>query len=274
MSAVLALLAAATYGAADFLGGLLGRRMPTLTVVLWSQAVGGILAVVASITLPANDVNVADVVWGVVGGLVGTVGLFALYQGLAIGRMSVVSPVAALLTALVPLAVGVAIGERPAVVHWIGIFLAFPAIWLVASTTGLDQPKAGGLKYGLIAGLGFGLFFAAIAQTGDGAGFWPLVGARSASVAVVTVIAITRRIPLPPAGERMLVGVVGIGDILANVFLLLAFRSGLLTLVAVLAALYPVGTVLLAVWLLSEPIGNRQRLGLLMALGAIVLIAA
>lgn len=274
MSAVLALFAAITYGAADFLGGLLGRRMPTLTVVLWSQAVGGVLALVAAITLPAIQVNGADVAWGAAGGLAGTVGLFALYQGLAAGRMSVVSPVAALLTALVPLAVGVGLGERPAAIDWIGIVLAFPAIWLVASSNNVDDQGAGGVKYGLIAGLGFGVFFAALSQAGVGAGFWPLVGARSASVAVVAVIAIARRVPLPPAGHRLLVAVVGTGDILANVFLLLAFRSGLLTLVSVLASLYPAVTVLLAVWVLSEPIGGRQRLGLLMALIAIVLIAA
>jgi drug/metabolite transporter (DMT)-like permease len=274
VSAFLALLAAITYGAADFLGGLAGRRMPTLAVVLWSQTVGLILGVVAAVLFPAGDITPVDLWWGAAGGIAGTVGIFALYEGLAVGRMSVVSPVAALLTALVPLALGLGLGERPGPIEWIGIVLAFPAIWLVASSTHEVVDAKGGTKYGLVAGLGFGLFFAAISQAGDGAGLWPLVAARSASVAVVAIVALLRRVPAPQQGTRTLIAVVGIGDILANVFLLLAFRSGLLTLVAVLASLYPAITVLLAVWVLSEPIGRRQRLGLLVALVSIALIAA
>jgi drug/metabolite transporter (DMT)-like permease len=273
LSALLALIAAAIYGAADFLGGLAGRRMPTVAVVLWSQAVGWILAVIAALLFPAVNVTAIDFWWGAGGGLAGTVGIYALYQGLAAGRMSVVSPVAALLTALVPLALGLGLGERPGLVEWIGIALAFPAIWLVASTTQEVEDGSGGVRYGLLAGLGFGLFFAALAQAGDSGGFWPLVGARSASVALVAIVAAVRKIPTPPQGTRLMIAVVGAGDILANVFLLLAFRSGFLTLVAVLASLYPAVTVLLAVWVLSEPIGRRQRLGLVLALVAIALIA-
>lgn len=274
VSALLALLAAIIYGAADFLGGLAGRRMPTLAVVLWSQAVGLILAVVAALLFPAADITGLDLFWGAAGGIAGTVGIFALYQGLAAGRMSVVSPVAAMLTALVPLALGVGLGERPGLIEWIGILLAFPAIWLVASTTQEVGDGTGGVRYGLIAGLGFGLFFAALSQAGGGAGFWPLVAARFASVSVVTVVALLRRVPAPQRGTRLMIAVVGIGDILANVFLLLAFRSGLLTLVAVLASLYPAMTVLLAVWVLSERIGRRQRVGLFVVLVSIALIAA
>lgn len=274
LSALLALLAAVTYGAADFLGGLAGRRIPTIAVVLWSQAMGWMLAVMAALVFPAIKVSATDVWWGAAGGLVGTVGLFALYRGLAVARMGVVSPVAALLTALVPLTLGVALGERPGTTDWLGIALAFPAIWLVASTTQEPDGVRGGARYGLLAGLGFGLFFAALAQAGDDAGFWPLVAARTASVAVLAIVAATRRVLPPPPGTRFMVAVVGAGDILANVFLLLAFRSGYLTLVAVLASLYPAMTVLLAVWILSEPIGHRQRLGLVVALVSIALIAA
>lgn len=274
VSALLALLAAITYGAADFLGGLAGRRIPTISVVLWSQGVGWVLAVIAALLFPAINVSPVDLWWGAAGGLAGTVGIFALYEGLAVARMGVVSPVAALLTALVPLALGLALGERPETIEWLGIATAFPAIWLVASTNDETDAEGRGVPYGLLAGLGFGLFFAALSQAGDGSGFWPLVGARSASVVVLAVVALIRRIPTPPPAARLIVAVVGAGDILANVFLLLAFRSGFLTLVAVLASLYPAITVLLAVWVLSEPIGRRQRLGLIVALIAIALIAA
>jgi drug/metabolite transporter (DMT)-like permease len=271
VSAVLALLASITYGAADFLGGLMGRRIPTTMVVLWSQATGLTLAVVTAFVFPADQVELADFVWGAVAGATGTVGLYFLYQGLAQGRMAVVSPVAALVGALFPLGIGLGLGERPIPVEWIGIALALPAIWLVAAVGKIEGPN--GLAYGVVAGVGFGSFFAAIAQTGEGSGFWPLVGARVTQVVVLAVMARKQGLGLPPPGTRLAVATLGAADMLANVFVLLAFRSGLLTLVAVLTSLYPAVTVLLAVWILSEPIGRRQKVGLVLALVAVALIA-
>ena len=271
MSALLALLASVTYGAADFLGGMMGRRIPTTMVVLYSQSIGLILAVVAALVLPADHVEISDFVLGAVAGATGTVGLYFLYQGLARGRMAVVSPVAALVGALFPLGIGLALGERPIPVEWVGIGLALPAIWLVAAVGKIEGSN--GLIYGLVAGAGFGSFFAAIAQTGERSGFWPLVGARIIQVAVLAVMARRRRLGLPPPGTRLAVVTLGAVDMLANVFVLLAFRSGMLTLVGVLTSLYPAVTVLLAVWILSEPIGARQKIGLVLGLVAVALIA-
>jgi drug/metabolite transporter (DMT)-like permease len=271
MSVVLALLASLTYGAGDFLGGLIGRKVPILAVVLWSQAAGLVLAIVAAVVFPADLVAASDFWWGAIGGSAGTMGLFYLYKGLAEGRMAVVSPVTALVGAMMPLSIGLAIGERPGVVHSVGIVMALPAIWLVAAAP--SSGGMGGARYGVIAGSGFGVFFAAIAQTGADSGFWPLVGARLAQVALVAIVAVSRRIPAPPRESRIGLLAVGAGDILANVFLLLAFRSGLLTLVSVLASLYPAITVLLAVAILDEPISRRQVLGLALALLAVGLIA-
>lgn len=249
----------------------MGRRMPTTMVVLWSQSVGMLLAVVAALIFPANQVDLADFAWGAVAGAVGTVGLYFLYEALARGRMAVVSPAAALVGALIPLGIGLALGERPLPVEWIGILLALPAIWLIATVGEVEGFS--GLFYGFIAGAGFGSFYVAIAQTGEGSGFWPLVGARITQVTLLAVIARRQKLGLPPSGTRLPVAVVGAADMLANVFVLLAFRSGLLTLVAVLTSLYPAVTVLLAVWILSEPIGPRQKLGLVLALVAVTLIA-
>ena len=237
VSVVLALLASITYGAADFLGGMMGRRIPTTMVVLWSQSMGLMLAVLAALVFPADHVELADFAWGAVAGATGTVGLYFLYQGLAQGRMAVVSPVAALVGALFPLGIGLWLGERPIPVEWIGIALALPAIWLVAAVGRIAGPN--GLMYGVVAGVGFGSFFAAIAQTGDGSGFWPLVGARVTQVIVLAIMARRQGLGLPPPGTRLAVVALGAADMLANVFVLLAFRSGLLTLVAVLTSLYP-----------------------------------
>ena len=249
----------------------MGRRIPTTMVVLWSQSIGLSLAVVAALVFPADQVDVSDFVWGAVAGATGTVGLYFLYQGLAQGRMAVVSPVAALVGALFPLGIGLGLGERPIPIEWIGIGLALPAIWMVAAVGKIEGPK--GVLNGVVAGVGFGSFFAAIAQTGEGSGFWPLVGARITQVVVLSVMARRQGLGVPPPGTRLPVIALGAADMLANVFVLLAFRSGLMTLVAVLTSLYPAVTVLLAVWILSEPIGPRQRLGLALALVAVTLIA-
>ena len=95
VAAVLALLASLTYGAADFLGGLMGRRIPVTVLILWSQAVSLVLALIAALMFPADRVTQADIGWGAFAGAAGIIGIYFLYQGLAQGRMAVVSPVAA-----------------------------------------------------------------------------------------------------------------------------------------------------------------------------------
>jgi len=271
VSVVLALLASITWGASDFLGGMMGRRIPTTLVVLWSQSTGMILGVVAALVFPADQVHLSDLLWGAVAGAAGTAGLYFLYEALARGRMAVASPAAALVGAVLPMGIGFALGERPLPVQWIGILLALPAIWLVAQVG--EIAGFNGLLYGFIAGAGFGSFFAAIAQTGEGSGFWPLVAARIIQVTTMMFIVRKQKLGLPPPETRLPIAALGAGDMLANVFVLLAARSGLLTLVAVLTSLYPAITVLLAVWILSEPIGPRQKVGLFLALVAIALIA-
>jgi drug/metabolite transporter (DMT)-like permease len=246
--------------------------MSTLNVVFWSQAAALLFGVGVSLVFPAGDVETADLVWGGIAGLVGTVGIFALYRGLAFGRMAVVSPLAGLLSALIPLALGVALGERPQGIEWAGVLIALPAIWLVAAGES-SRGRGSGVAMGLLAGLGFGLFFAAISQAGDAAGFWPLVGARAASVSLMTLVVIQRREEIPVRRDWFSIFLVGIGDILANVFLLVAYRSGLISLTSVLTSLYPAVTVLLAVLLLDERLTRRQLDGLFLALLAVTLIA-
>jgi drug/metabolite transporter (DMT)-like permease len=185
--------------------------------------------------------------------------------------MAVVSPLAGLISALIPFAFGIGMGERPQALELIGVALALPAIWIVSSGSDAER-GTGGTGLGVLAGIGFGLFFIALAQAGDAAGYWPLVSGR-ATTAVIVAIILGRKLSLPPADSRLAIVVIGIGDALANVFLLLAYRSGLLSLVSVLASLYPAVTVLLAVRVLKEPLARRQVLGVVLTLVAVVLIA-
>lgn len=282
MSSVLALLSAAAFGAGDFFGGLATRRSgPATTVVMIAHVVGLIfLAALA----PLFGLNAAgsDVLWGIVGGLAGAVGLVLLYRGLAIGTMSVVAPVTALGAAIIPVAFGLISGERPATWAVVGAALALAAIYLVSQPgevepserTATSRWQAAGLPEAIGAGIGFGVFFILLAETSSDSGLIPLVVARIASVAVLGAVTIGLRRPMQLRGPALLLTVAaGVFDAGANALFLAAARTGLLSLVAVLSALYPASTIVLARVVLGERIGKIQQLGLATGLAGVVLIA-
>lgn len=276
MAALLALFSAAAYGVGDFSGGMAARRVPATTVLLWSHLLGFVLLLAATPLLGGRPGG-GDLLLGLVGGLAGAVGVGLLYKGLAVGPMSVVAPITALLSALVPVLVGVLQGERPRLGVALGMAAALASIVLVSAQGGgsLRPADPSGVLFALGAGLGFGLFFVALSYTGDDSGIWPLVATRVASVSSVGALALLGKVPREaPRGEaRRLTGVAGTLDATANVLYLLAVRRGLLSVVSVLAALYPVSTVVLARAVLKERFGTLQRIGMAIAIPAAVLIA-
>ncbi len=276
VAVVLALLSAATYGVGDFCGGMAARRIPATSVLLWSHLLGlGLL--VAVVPFVGGSAAGGDLLIGAVGGLCGAAGVGFLYKGLSVGPMSVVAPITALLSATVPVLVGFLEGERPAASVTTGMVGALIAIVLVSaeSRSRLHASDLSGVRFALASGLGFGLFFVALSHVGDDSGLWPLVAARGASVAAVGSLAllglISRALPRP--GARAFTAAAGSLDAAANVLFLLAARQGLLSIVAVLAALYPVSTVLLARIVLRERFARLQRIGMAIALPAVVLMA-
>ncbi len=276
MAALLALLSAATYGVGDFCGGIASRRAEAAGVVLWSHVVG-LALVLASLPLVHGDLHGADVAIGAVGGLAGAVGVVLLYRALAIGPMSVLAPVTGLLAAAVPVVAGLLEGDRPAAPVACGMVLALGAIVLVSAEGGgsLRPSDPRGIALALGAGMGFGLFFVALSHTDDGAGTWPLLGARCASVGILGLLALGGRIaPHVPGEVRPQTVAAGALDVTANLFYLLAVREGLLSVVSVLTALYPVSTVVLARIVLRERFIAVQRIGMALALTATILIAA
>jgi drug/metabolite transporter (DMT)-like permease len=267
-------LSALVFGTSDFLGGLTARRAPALQVVVGAEAVGVIVGLAVAPFFGGFSLTLVDVGWSIGAGVAGVAGFVVFFKGLAERRMSVVSPVSALTTGFIPVLVAVALGERPSLPGWIGVALALPAIWLVSAVK--DERKGpAGVWHGLTAGLGFALFAVFISRTDPGSGLWPLVLVRLVSLILASLTAVAGRVPLVPAhGNRSAVLVVGLGDMVANVLFLLAVRSGMLSLVAVVAALYPAFTVLLASLILKERIHPWQRVGLVFAAGALVLIAS
>jgi drug/metabolite transporter (DMT)-like permease len=276
MAALLALSAAVAYGVGDFLGGVAARRESATVVVLWSHLVG--LVMLAGLApLLGGDPSERALAIGAGAGLLGGTGVALFYRGLAVGTMSVVAPIAALLSAAVPVVAGLAGGERPTPAALVGIALALGAIVLVsrdktAADAGPVRWQALALAVG--AGLAFGSFFVTIEHASAGAGIWPLVGARAASVFLFAALGAARiTAAAPPRGAVGAVVACGVLDAGANVLLLSALDHGLLSVVAVLTALYPAGTVLLARYVLGEHLSPVQRAGLGVAGAAAVLIA-
>ncbi len=275
MTVVLGLLAAVLYGVGDFLGGFTARRASAVTVLLYSYPVG---AVLMALLLPAfpGAVTGRVVLFGVLGGICGLVGVVILYHLMTVAPMNVVSPVTAVLAAFVPVILGVALGERPRALAWIGVAAGLVAVVLV-SRTGDEHPAgrvaAPVLLLAALSGLGFGLYFVLLARAGSGSGLWPLLVSRAASAILIIPVAVRRSAVNPVRGRTLgLVAAAGACDAGANLAFLLAARHGLLALAGVLTSLYPAVTVLLAVGLLREHTTVVQRAGLALAAASVVLI--
>ncbi len=249
-----------------------------MVVAAWSQLVGlTVLIMLVVGVLPVTRPSGADLGWGVAGGLVGAVSLVLFYTALSSGPMSVAAPVTAVFSAIVPMIAGLAFGERPGPLAAVGIALAFPAIVLIARAEEehLQQtaPRPHPVRATLVAllpafgaGIGFGFFFVFLQRTSHHAGLWPLVSARSASLLVLFALVL-----VTPGGNTLrdgtirLVVLCGLCDVSANALYLVAVNRGLLSLVAVLAALYPATTVVLARVVLHEQMSRTQLVGLALA---------
>jgi drug/metabolite transporter (DMT)-like permease len=274
---ILAGMSALMYGAADFCGGLGARKTPLFTVLLFSQLVGLVVAVAASLAMGLALPPARDLAWGALAGVCGVLGLGALYTALATTPVAVASPVAAVVGAVIPVVLGLTAGERPAVIAWVGIALAVPSIVLLTA-----GPRAAGSAgkvrraalLGAAAGLGFGLFFYAVSRTSSSAGLWPLVAARIATISIATLFSLVTRRPLTPTRAALpVVALSGALDMGANIAFLLASRAGMLSIAAVVTSLYPGPTVLLAVLVFRERLSGFRVAGLALALAGVALIS-
>jgi drug/metabolite transporter (DMT)-like permease len=289
MTVVFALLSAILYGVSDFVGGLGSRRL-SVWPVGFLACVGGFAGAVVIALITPGDPTSADIRWGVTAGVGSGAGTAFLYRGLAAGRMGVVAPVSAVGAVLVPLAVGLLSGERPDLLAWAGIVLALPGIWLVAREEGnldgssphaADAADAGGTRMaaglldGVLAGMGFGLLFAALGQVHDGAGYWPLVANQGTSVVALVVAAVALGGDPIPRQRAEAVGLVpGVLATVAVLLFVLATHEGLLSLAAVITSLYPAFTVLLAIVVLRERVHRAQAVGLVLCALTIVCVSA
>jgi drug/metabolite transporter (DMT)-like permease len=274
----LAVMASIAYGAADFLGGLATKRGSTVfSAVVWSQAAGLVLVLLALPFLPPASPTAADLAWGAATGLAGGIGLAFLYRGLAVGVMSVVAPVTAVCAVIIPVVVGVALGERPTGIAAAGVALALVSIVLISQSGNVEEGKRAGtgVPIAIASGIAIGIFLVCLQRTGRSAGLWPLVPARIVSVSFIALAGLIAREKLLPRRESWsIVAGGGALDMVANVFYLIAVRQGPLAIVATLTSLYPAGTILLARIVLAERLRLVQQAGVACAVLAIVLIVS
>jgi drug/metabolite transporter (DMT)-like permease len=272
------LASAAIWGAGDFSGGLATKKGNVYVVVTLSQLVGLVCLLALALLLEGALPPARDLLFGALAGLAGVIGVLALYTGLARGRMGVVAPMTAVLTAAIPVVVGIAAEGVPSLSVLAGFGLALTAVSLLSGGGNTDGIRRDELGLALLAGLGFAFFFIFIDQISVGEVFWPLVAARLASVTLLLVYVLggrlwfrTRREPLPHS-LLPIIALSGILDSGGNYFFALATQSGRLDIAAVLASLYPASTVLLARIVLKETLEPRQWRGVVIVLVALVLI--
>jgi len=275
VAALLALLGASLWGIGDFFGGVASRRTHVLAVLVASQAVG--LAGAAAWTLASNDAwpGAGALLPALGAGVAGAVGLGALYRGMAIGAMGIVAPISAA-SPVVPLAIDLARGTTPSVLRWSGIALALAGIVLLSRDPGSASGTgfASGVALALVAALGFGLFVVGLDVASDASVPWAILGVRSASTTLAILTAIAIAAPMTASrGLWPMIAAVGVFDTGANVCVAFATTRTSAGVVAVLSALYPVTTIVLARMVLGERLDARRRVGGALALCGAALVA-
>ena len=281
LTVVLGLSGALIYGASDFFGGLAAKRAPALRVTLVAF-VAALVAVVAVLPFSGSVWSASAVGYGLAAGVAGAGALFLLYACLSIGPMSILSPLTALVSAIVPVGVGLLLGERLGVAGWVAIAVALVAVALVGIQPGAAsaRPSVLALLMAVGSGILIGMHLILLHRTPPESGMVPLVVDISSGALVTALVmgslALTRRTATPRVPVRVGLGLgiwCGLTQGVANLLILSGLHLGDLTVMAVLNALYPAGTIVLAAVVLRERITGLQGVGLALAIAAAALFA-
>jgi len=288
LTVVIGLASALVYGAADFFGGSASRRIPAIRVTAVA-AVSGLVLLLLAYPFVGGEWSASAVLLGALSGVSGAIAVSLLYACLAIGPMSILSPLTAVVSAIVPLTVGLVQGERLGIIGYIALGIALVAVVLVGFVPekGAVRPSLKGVLMAVGSGTAIGVFLVIIDLTPDDSGLVPLILNRSVNAVVlftvVAFVAVDARRRARVAGERVTsvgwkAGIAiaitcGVLDAIANTGLLIGLRLGDLTVISVLTALYPAGTIILAAVVLKERIAPVQIVGLVLAVAAGAMLA-
>ena len=275
LSILYGIASAVSWGAGDFAGGLSSRKVGAYRAVFYADFFGMFLLLAAYLIYP-ETLPAARVIWvSATGGMLGTTGLLILYYSLTKGLMSIAAPVSALFAAVLPVIVGSLTEGLPGPFQLLGFVLALGAVWLISQGNGsFHVSSLSDLRLPILAGLGFGCYFILLhsATQDTTATLWPMITSRIAGTLLVLAFVLARREPLGvPRGAWNVVLINATLDLFGNFFYILASKAGRLDIAAVLSSLYPGATVVLAWLLLKEHLSRWQLVGILLALGAIVL---
>ena len=269
----LALGASLAWGVADFAGPLFSRTLGTLRVLFWAQ-VGGVAALCVALGVRGAGPAGWGVLFAVAASFGGMLGLFAYYQGMVTGAMSVVAPIAGV-SAVIPVIFGIATGDNPSTAQVAGIACALAGVGLASIEHHEGRRRiAAGVGLALLAALGFGFYFPWMHAAGKVDFWWASFVFRVTALLLVAAVVAARR-PSVRLSWRwaVLAMACGIGDTIGNVLFAASSKSGLVSLTSVLASLYPVVTVLLAASVLKERVARTQKAGIVLTLAGVVLIS-
>jgi drug/metabolite transporter (DMT)-like permease len=284
LTVIVGISSALVFGSADFLGGLAARRMTSVLATAIAALIG-LLTLAVALPVLGGAWSPQAVLLGALSGVFGAIAIGLLYACLAIGPMSILSPLTAVVSAIVPLTIGLIGGERLGILGYVALGLALIAIVFVGFVPekGAVRPRLRGVLMAIGSGVAIGAFLIVIDQTPDDSGIVPLVVNRAtnatimfAIVGLLAFVAIRRGRPAQPVGWQIglkFAIACGVVDAIANVGLLLGVRLGELSVMAVLTALYPAGTIILAAIVLRERIAPIQYVGLALAVAAGALLA-
>ena len=274
LTVLLALTSALSWGTGDFCGGLASRQGRAFSVVMVAEFTGALLLVALGVVTREALPTAATTLGAAGAGLVGVIGLAALYTGLGRGQMGIMAPLSAVIAGSVPVLAGLWYHGLPSPLQLAGFAVALAAVWLLA---GSGEVRADGVQLGLAltAGLGFGFYFVLIELVSREGVYWPLAAARAVAGLALVAVLLARRQPLLPGRKALpLAAVAGLFDAGGNLFFALAAQAGRIDIAGVLASLYPGATVVLARLLLHERLTRPQIVGVAAALLAVALIAA
>jgi drug/metabolite transporter (DMT)-like permease len=310
LAVLLALAAAAGYGGSDYAAGLAARRASVVRVTVLVEVTSAALLLCVVPFISSQAPSLASVLWGIAAGASGVAGAMALYLGFRHAAFSVASSVSAVGSAAFSVLAGVVLGEKPGALSLAGIALALPAIVAVSAPASRQPPEvalprqhgqvpvtkeqglappggsrgvappgqhrhAVGVGLGLAAGAGFGMFFIGLNEAGSVTDLWPIVISQVAAMVTVTCVAAsTRDLHLPPRGARRLSVMTGAIGATGTTMFFLSTHHGLLAVTAVITALYPAMTILLARVLSGERLTALRIIGLSLAAISVALIAA
>ena len=272
-AAALALAAAASWGVGDFFGGLKSRSLNPVAVLIVAQPIG--LALLAIwVAVRGQGPPGSSVLWACLAAVLGTTGLIAFYKGMAAGALSIVAPIAGA-GAAIPVIWGLAHGDHPSGYQELGFAAALIGVVLASFERRPEAARlAAGVGWAAIAMVAFGAYYIPMHEASHGDFLWAAFVFRLTSTTLIAAAWLVLRPPSARRADLPVLASIGILDTGGNVFFAAASAKGLVSVVSILASLYPVVTVLLARAVLHERVHRSQELGIVLALAGIVLISA